>query len=119
MVFESMVEDTGLDLVIAENGLEAVNVIKREAPFDLVFMDIQMPVMDGVDACRKIKALHPDLPIIALTANVMESDIRRYKKSGFDEHMGKPVELNLLFQLLNSKLTGLKKPDDLGSRRVG
>ena len=56
--------------------------------------------MDGIQACEIIKDLHPDIPIIALTANVMAHDIKKYKQTGFDHCLGKPVDVQEVYTLL-------------------
>jgi CheY-like chemotaxis protein len=63
-----------------------------------------MPVMDGITACKLIKALPHCPPIIALTANIMENDITHYINSGFDAHLGKPIELDNVYKMLTEKL---------------
>ena len=74
----------------AKNGMEAVDMVK-EGKFDLVLMDIKMPVMDGLQATTKIKELRPELPVIALTANAFDSDRQLAKKAGCDDFLAKPV----------------------------
>jgi len=96
-VFKSMLKPTHADVVIANNGQEAIDKM-GEHNFKLIFMDIQMPIMDGVDACKVIKQLYPDIPIIALTANVMESDIKHYLANGFSRHIGKPIDIKEIYQ---------------------
>lgn len=103
MVVEAMLEPTQANLIFAVNGLEAVQAIKTNA-VDVVLMDIQMPVMDGVEACRQIKSTFPNTPIIALTANAMSEDIQTYQKEGFDGHLAKPVELSMLLDKLQQIL---------------
>ena len=83
-----------VDLVMAENGLEAVEAMGRDQ-FDLVLMDVQMPVMDGLTATRAIRAL-PTVqarmtPIIAMTANVLPDHVKRCLEAGMDDHIGKPI----------------------------
>ena len=83
-----------VDLVMAENGLEAVEAMGRDQ-FDLVLMDEQMPVMDGLTATRAIRAL-PTVqarmtPIIAMTANVLPDHVKRCLEAGMDDHIGKPI----------------------------
>jgi CheY-like chemotaxis protein len=67
-------------------------------------MDIQMPEMDGVQACQIIQQQLPKLPIVALTANVMEQDVKTYLSSGFVAHLGKPIEIDQLMTLLKRLL---------------
>jgi CheY-like chemotaxis protein len=98
-----MLSDTNANLLVVENGLMAVNTFK-ETKIDLILMDVQMPVMDGVTACKIIKQLAKCPPIIALTANVMAQDITYYLHAGFDAHLGKPLELAHLYQTLSQQL---------------
>jgi CheY-like chemotaxis protein len=76
----------------------------KEKNYDLVLMDIQMPVMDGITACRKIRETNQSLPIIALTANVMSDDILTYQVEGFNGHLAKPIDLDVLMQVLVQNL---------------
>ena len=98
-IFKKILEETKAQVTVANDGEEAVNIINEILP-DLIFMDIQMPNMDGFEACREIKLLHPELPIIALTANVMVDDVKRYAKEGFDGHLGKPVDIEELYRAI-------------------
>ena len=74
----------------AKNGQEAVDMADKGG-IDLIFMDMKMPVMDGVEATTKIKEKHPGLPIVALTANAFESDRETMLEAGCDEFLSKPV----------------------------
>ncbi len=74
----------------AKCGKEAVEFAESESP-DLILMDLKMPVMDGLEATRLIKENHPDLPIIALTANAFDSDRQKAIEAGCDDFMSKPV----------------------------
>ncbi len=74
----------------AVNGKEAVDMADK-GDFDLVLMDIKMPVMDGLEATRLIKERHPHLPVIALTANAFDSDRQLAIKAGCDSFLSKPV----------------------------
>lgn len=103
MIIKKMLSDTKANLVIVENGLLAVNMFK-ETEIDLILMDIQMPVMDGITACKIIKEFINCPPIIALTANVMAKEITHYLESGFDAHLGKPLELENLYHILTKEL---------------
>ena len=90
----------GLAVTLAENGQEGLReVMRRQAggrPFDLIFMDIQMPIMDGMTATRKIKALGGATPIIAFTANDRGLNREEYAQAGFSGFLGKPLHLKEL-----------------------
>ena len=103
MVVEAMLAPTQANIIFAVDGLEAVEAHKTRFP-DVILMDIQMPNMDGLEACRRIKSVHPSMPIIALTANAMSEDINLYKRAGFDGHLAKPVRLSMLFEKLQQIL---------------
>ena len=81
----------------AVNGVEAVEKALSEKP-DLILMDIKMPLMDGLEAARKIKAQMPQLPIIALTANAFESDRVAALEAGCDDFIAKPVSAEKCLQ---------------------
>ncbi len=74
----------------AKNGKEAVELIDNGG-YDLVLMDIKMPIMDGLEATAEIKEKHPDFPVIALTANAFDSDRQLAMKAGCDDFLSKPV----------------------------
>ena len=74
----------------AKNGLEAVEMVDK-GQYDIVLMDIKMPVMDGLQATKTIKEKHPDLPIVALTANAFDSDRQLAMEAGCDDFLSKPV----------------------------
>jgi len=98
-VATAILAKTQIKLVFAHNGQEAVERVEQ-VPVDLVLMDLQMPVMDGFEATRRIRARHPQLPIIALSAAVLEADRARALQSGANEHLAKPIEAQALFALL-------------------
>jgi signal transduction histidine kinase/CheY-like chemotaxis protein len=94
----ALLEPTGLALVFAANGQEAVDAFAAQPDaFDLLFMDIQMPGMDGYEATRRIRALDTprakQVPIIAMTANVFREDIEKSLESGMNAHLGKPLNI--------------------------
>lgn len=78
------------EYVRAHNGQEAVEIAETEKP-DLIFMDLKMPVMDGLEATRQIKEHLPSLPIIALTANAFDTDRETALEAGCDDFLSKPV----------------------------
>lgn len=83
----------------ARNGQEAVDMA-RLGGIDLVLMDIKLPVMDGLEATRRIKADHPELPVIAHTANAFESDRRAAMEAGCDDFLAKPVAGELCLKMI-------------------
>ncbi|MFC3649092.1 ATP-binding protein [Planctobacterium marinum] len=103
-IIESMLEKTGAALTLAENGRLAVEAFKAQQ-FHIVLMDIQMPEMDGIEAFRQIQQINPKVPVVALTANVMADDIQRYQALGFVNHVGKPFNMDFLYQVLTTSLT--------------
>jgi CheY-like chemotaxis protein len=95
----------GLQTVTAENGKIGVEMVQTRmqkglAPFNMIFMDIFMPVMDGVEAASKITALKTGTPIVAMTANVMNSEMDNYRKSGMNDCVGKPFTTQELWRCL-------------------
>jgi CheY-like chemotaxis protein len=104
-IIKSLLEDTGIMIDCAENGKEAFNMVEA-APdkYDIIFMDMQMPQMDGLEAARRIRALPAlhgvDLPIIAMTANVFKDDIENCLAAGMNDHFGKPIDVEIMFAKL-------------------
>ena len=95
----------GLTVMIAGNGKEGVEIVKnrienREKPFDLILMDIHMPVMDGLEAASRINAMGVKTPIITMTANIMSNDLELYKASGMNDYLGKPFTTQDLWKCL-------------------
>ena len=93
--------DTGVAVEMAHNGLVALEKL-QESPFDLVLMDIQMPEMDGLTATREIRGTlgMTDIPIVAMTAHAMETDIERSKAAGMNDHITKPIDPDILYRSL-------------------
>jgi signal transduction histidine kinase/DNA-binding response OmpR family regulator len=88
-------------IYVAENGLEAIEVVKNK-PIDIILMDIQMPVMDGVASAIAIrKELHSNIPIIALTANALESEKEKCWQAGMNEYITKPYKPEYLLEKIN------------------
>ncbi len=92
MVAQKMLEKIGIQSTLAADGQEALNRLEQET-FDAVLMDCQMPVMDGFEAARRIRAQQAlnELPVIAMTANVMEGDREKCISAGMNDYIGKPV----------------------------
>jgi len=101
----TILENTGLTIDCAENGAESVTLIEANPEkYDVVFMDIHMPVMDGLEATRRIRAMSAPqcqtMPIIAMTANIFKSDIDACLEAGMNDHLGKPVDIEEMFEKL-------------------
>jgi CheY-like chemotaxis protein len=88
-------ERKGYTVVCAFDGDQAIKMAETETPA-LILMDMSLPVLDGWEATRKIKAINPVLPIIALTAHAMEGDERKAREAGCDDYDTKPIELERL-----------------------
>lgn len=96
-----LLNDTQATIEVANNGLEAINKLREDSAFDVVLMDIQMPVMDGLTAAKRIRQeLQLTLPIIATTAHAMQQDIDKSLAAGMDGHINKPVDPNRFFDVL-------------------
>jgi CheY-like chemotaxis protein len=106
----ALLEQSKLKMDFAVNGAEAVRMFAEEPEkYEMIFMDVQMPEMDGYEATRQIRALdYPaakTVPIVAMTANVFVEDIENCLRSGMDGHVGKPLDLDALFEQLHKYLT--------------
>lgn len=101
-ILEALLNMEGAECKLTVNGKEVVEAFCNSKPgeFDLIFMDIQMPVMDGYEAARQIRSCgHPDasrIPIVAMTANAFEEDVRRAMEAGMNAHIAKPIGVEKL-----------------------
>jgi len=105
----SLLDGCGLLIDCAENGREAVNMIKSDPDkYDIVFMDLQMPELGGLEASRLIRTIPSErkkrMPIIAMTANVFKDDIDACFEAGMDDHLGKPLDIEKVFGKLRKFL---------------
>jgi CheY-like chemotaxis protein len=110
MLIRIILEQADAIVTIAEDGKKALDLI-AENPFDIVLMDIQMPVMDGHEATRTLRARHFHLPIIALTAHAMKEERERCIESGFSEFLAKPVRREEMIEMLKSFV--VSRPTDV------
>ena len=83
----------------AKNGLEAVEMVEK-GEYDLVLMDIKMPVMNGLEATKRIKEIRPELPIIAVTANAFDSDHQAAFDAGCDDFLSKPISSDVCLETI-------------------
>ena len=110
-IAEFVLQNEGAEVTKAWNGQEVVELFRKSEPgeFDVILMDIMMPVMNGYDATKKIRSLGREdakvIPIIAMTANAFTEDRIRAKAAGMDEHIAKPVDVELLVKVIH-KLVG-------------
>jgi len=107
-LIKSILEGLGMKVDVAPNGLEALEMRKMNN-YDLIFMDIQMPIMDGLEATREILDYErqdniPHVPIVALTANALKGDRERFLAEGMDEYISKPIDMSELIYILNKFL---------------
>ena len=114
LIMQELIAPSGASVILANNGREAVDAVTAE-DFDLVFMDMQMPVMDGLEATRRIRALEKanNIPIIAVTANAMKEDKDKGFACGMNDYLTKPIEPMQLLQMLRLWLVTGKKPDNI------
>ena len=112
-ILTELLKIEGIECEIAENGKEAVDMFNASKPgyYDMIFMDIAMPVMDGYEAAGYIRSsVHPDgaaIPIVAMTAYVFEDDVRRAFEAGMDAHTAKPIDIENV-KMLMRQLRGEK-----------
>lgn len=106
MLIEILLKKLGLESTIVSDGEQAIEMYKKEK-FDLILMDINMPLMDGISATKEIIALKDsfyDIPIVALTANSIAGDKERYLSEGMDDYLSKPIEFDKLIIILKKYL---------------
>lgn len=96
---------TRIEILHAPNGKKAVETVGSNIHVDLVIMDVQMPVMDGLEATRLIKEMNFGIPVIAQTAFAMAGDKEKMQQAGFDEYIAKPINSNQLLAIINHFLT--------------
>jgi CheY-like chemotaxis protein len=104
MLLEVLLKGTGINIIRAINGKEAVEFCKNNPHIDLVMMDLKMPIMDGYEATRLIMEFRPDLPIIALTAYSTKVDRDKALASGCSDFISKPFKRELFLAKINEQL---------------
>jgi PAS domain S-box-containing protein len=117
-LIRALLAPIGAEVTTVENGARALEIAQAQS-FDLILMDVQMPVLDGVSATRAIRRLDSAvarLPIIALSANVLQQDILQYEQAGFTGHVGKPIDPK---RLISGILSALHVPDPSAVQSIG
>ena len=107
---KNLLESFGLKVSLAENGQQAVE-LSKSLSLDLILMDMQMPVMDGLEASRLIRAQGDNTPIFALTANVLPKHKNAFMDAGCNEFIAKPIDTTLLYEVLSKYLTTADESD--------
>ncbi len=98
---KSTLKSTGITIIRAKDGKQAVSEVKSNDSIDLVLMDIQMPEMNGYEASENIKLLRPDLPVISQTAYAMSGEREKSFQAGCDDYISKPIDIDLLFSKMS------------------
>ena len=105
-IAKTLLEDEGAVVTIVHDGQQAVDVFESrpQGTFDAILMDVMMPVIDGLSATRKIRALDREdagsIPIIAMTANAFDEDVRQCMEAGMNAHLSKPLEMKKVVETI-------------------
>ncbi len=102
--FEELLNQIHCDVIVAHNGLEAIDICQNNENIDLILMDIKMPLMDGYEATKEIKKIRPNVPIIAQTAFALLGDKNKSLENGCDDYISKPVKKDVLISLIRKYL---------------
>jgi len=113
LVAQKSLENYGVEVEIANNGKIAVDKVKNNS-YDIIFMDLQMPIMDGFEATKLIREFNNSIPIIALSAAVMSEDKKLTKEAGMDKHIAKPIDIKEIEDILEQylKITNIEKENN-------
>jgi signal transduction histidine kinase/DNA-binding response OmpR family regulator len=95
-----ILKEVGIKVDIAKNGLEGIKKYETNKKYELILMDIQMPVLDGYEATKEIRKQDKKIPIVALTANAMIEDVSKTSEVGMNKHLNKPIDVNKLYEAL-------------------
>lgn len=117
-IIHTLLNISSLHIDDAYDGSMAVEIYKQNpTKYDLILMDIQMPIMSGYEASTIIRKINKDIPIIALTANAMKEDIEKTKQAGMNEHLNKPIEVEKLYstilKYISSRIDNINKVDNI------
>ncbi len=109
LIVKDHLEKYGLSIDIASNGVEAISKVEQNS-YALILMDIQMPIMDGIEATKKIREKNIDTPIVALSAAVMQKDKQETIEAGMNYHLSKPIDWDEVQRVLKKYLHNIKNP---------
>jgi CheY-like chemotaxis protein len=116
-IAKELLEEEGVIVTTAENGQRAVDIYQSTAvgTFDAILMDVMMPVMDGLTATRVIRSSNRKdahtIPVLAMTANAYEEDIRKTRDAGMNAHLSKPINVDMLYTTLANYYNGQNEKD--------
>lgn len=104
---KTALEQKGMNVLVANNGIECLDILSSSKSIDLILMDIMMPDMDGYETMQRIRQSkeYDDLPIIALTAKAMKNDREKCLEAGASDYISKPLKLEQLFSVMNVWMT--------------
>lgn len=123
-IAQLMLEDQGLAVDVVRNGKEAVDKFEGlpSGSYDLIFMDIMMPVMDGLEATRRIRAMDKadakTIPILAMTANAFQDDIKQSLEAGMNAHLMKPLDEKKLRETIQEVMQETMQNKNIGSEMI-
>ena len=110
-LFRVALQNSGYEIIEAENGEQAIKLAKENLP-NLILMDIQMPVMDGISAFKVIRADEntKNIPVIALTSYAMKGDREKFLAEGFNDYISKPIDVKEFIEIVKKHITPLNPP---------
>ncbi len=107
LIIKNLLEKLGIEIFVASNGIQAIDFMKtndEKANIDIIFMDVRMPEIDGLTATKKIREFNKNIPIIALSANAFDEDVRKSFDVGMNAHLSKPLDKVQLYEILKEYL---------------
>lgn len=99
-LFKNFLATKGIKTIIAENGNDAIEIVRNNDNIDLILMDIKLPELDGCSAMIEIKKIRKEVPVIAETAYAFKGDRRKFLNLGFDDYISKPIKPALLYEMI-------------------
>jgi PAS domain S-box-containing protein len=107
LFLEKLLKPTKIKIHRAQTGIEAIQLSKDKSGIDIILMDIKLPELDGIEATKEIKKIHPEIPIIAQTAFAMKGDEEKFMEAGCDDYISKPLKAEKLLNKLNHYLSAI------------
>ncbi len=107
LFLEKLLKPTKIKIHRAQTGIEAIQLSKDKTGIDIILMDIKLPELDGIEATKEIKKIHPEIPIIAQTAFAMKGDEEKFMEAGCDDYISKPLKAEKLLHKLNHYLSAI------------